>query len=166
MSIDKNIHKINNFTIRKANLNDSLQISDLYQNVWDEQKGRLPDELLKDRQPDEIEMINWLKKETYFVAVINEKIIGVVGCFMQQANCKLIHMVILKPYRGQGIGSELLDTVTKFAIKNNALKIWLDTNPKLTKAIKFYETHGFEIFEKSNKHFWGEDIIFLEKILN
>jgi ribosomal protein S18 acetylase RimI-like enzyme len=165
MSIDKNINKINNLTVRKANLNDSLQISDLYKNVWDEQKGKLPDVLLKDRQPDEIEMINWLKKETYFVAVINEKIIGIVGCFMENKDCKLIHMVVLKLYRGQGIGSKLLDTVTKFAIKNNALKIWLDTNPRLVKAIKFYESYGFEIAEKSNKHFLEEDIIFLEKIL-
>ena len=156
---------INNLTIRKANLNDSIQISDLYKNVWDEQIGKLPSELLKDRQPDEKEMINWLKKETYFVAVINEKIIGVVGCFMENKNCKLIHMVVLKIYRGQGIGSKLLDIVTRFAIKNNAMKIWLDTNPRLLSAIKFYESHGFEIIEKSKKHFWEADIIFLEKIL-
>lgn len=167
------IHKSNsvmdksmvNFTIRDATFKDAAQLSLLYKIVWNEQRDRFPNKLLHARQPNLTEMQEWLSRETYFVAVVEERIIGVVGCVMNFDNCKLIHMVVQKEYRKKGIGSALLEEVVTFANKNNAFKIWLDTSTRLKDSIKFYKSKGFRLVGTLKKHFWGEDIVLFEKIL-
>ena len=152
-----------NFKIQNASEQDSSKISELYKIVWDEQKGKFPDELLDARQPDEKEMKRWIKRENYSIAEKNNKIIGVVGYFMEYGNCKLVHMAVLKEFRGHGIGYKLLTEVEEYAKQNHAYKIWLDTSTRLKESIKFYTKNGYKIVGELKKHFWGEDIILLEK---
>lgn len=161
----KDTENTDNFAVRTASFEDASKISQLYKMVWDEQKGKFPDELLYARQPDENEMKKWLCKETYFVAEHNERIIGIVGCFMEFGNCKLVHMAVLKGYRRKGIGSALLAKVKEFARKNNANKIWLDTSSRLKESIEFYRKKGFRSVGELKRHFWGEDIVLFEKLL-
>jgi GNAT superfamily N-acetyltransferase len=151
--------------MRKASIEDAYEISLLYKVVWDEQKGSFPEELLHARQPDRTEMEKWLSRETYFVAEVNRKIVGVVGCFMEFGNCKLVHMAVLKEFRGKGIGGMLIEEVEKFARRNNANKIWLDTSTRLKESIEFYKRKGFRLVGKLKKHFYGEDILLFEKLL-
>ena len=158
-------NKIKNIKLRIANTNDAKKISELYKRVWDEQKGAFPEELLKVRQPDEEEMKKWINNETYFVAMYNNDIVGVIGCRIEYFTCKAIHMVVKKDMRGIGIGSLLLDRVEKFAIKNSANKIWFDTSTRLVDTIEFYKKRGFRVVGVLKKHFWGEDIILFEKML-
>jgi len=153
------------FTFRKAELKDADSLSLLYKKVWDEQKDLFPDELLRARQPNYNEMKKWLSKETYFICEVNENIIGVVGCCMEFGNCKLVHMAVLKEYRRMGIGSKLLEKVEQYAKKKSALKIWMDTSTRLIEAIEFYQKKKYRIVGELQKHFWGEDIILLEKIM-
>jgi len=88
-------------------------------------------------------MKKWLSRQTYFIEILNTKIVGVVGCFMEFGNCKLIHMAIIKEFRRKNIDSILLDRVEDFAIKNKAYKIWLDTSTRLKESIEFYNSRGF-----------------------
>lgn len=160
-----NIKKADTLVVRTASLNDASKLSHLYKTVWDEQKGKFPDELLHARQPDVNMMRQWLCKETYFIVEDTKKIIGVVGCFMQFRCCKLIHMAVLKNYRRKGLGSMLLAKVDEFAKKNNANKIWLDTSSRLKESIAFYQKAGFRLVGELKRHFWGEDIVLFEKLL-
>ena len=161
----KNNKNTDNFTVRTTSFEDAYQISQLYKVVWDEQKGKFPDELLHALQQDENGIKKWLSKETYFAVEHNNKIIGIVGCFIEFRNCKLVHMAVLKGYRKKGIGSALLAKVEEFARKNNANKIWLDTSSRLTESIEFYRKKGFRLVGELKKHFWGEDIVLFEKLL-
>jgi GNAT superfamily N-acetyltransferase len=152
--------------IRKAVGDDAFELSKLYKKVWDEQKGCFPDGLLQARQPDEHGMKAWLSKETYFVAITNKTIVGVVGCFMEHGTCKAIHMVVDKTWRGKGIGSTLLNTVEEFAREHQAHKLWFDTSTRLVDAIHFYKHKGFRVAGELQRHFWGEDIVLFEKLLS
>ena len=154
-----------NFVIRTSSVEDAPHISFLYKMIWDEQEGNFPDELLQARQPSINETRRWLNKETYFVAEVDKRIVGVVGCFMEFGNCKLVHMAVLKEFRRKGIGTALLEEVEKFAGKNNAYKIWLDTSMSLKESIEFYKSKRFRIVGELEKHFWGEDILLFEKLL-
>lgn len=60
---------------------------------------------------------------------------------------KKVEMLFLDPeYFGQGLGQKLLN----FAVKElNADKV--DVNEQNTKALKFYQNFGFEIFERTDK---------------
>ena len=161
----KNTENSNNYAVRTASFEDAPKISQLYKKVWDEQKGKFPDELLYARQPDENEMKKWLYKETYFTVKHNDRLVGVAGCFMEFRNCKLIHMAVLKRYRRKGIGSALLEKVEQFARTNNANKIWLDTSSRLKESIEFYKKKRFRLVGELKRHFWGEDIVLFEKLL-
>ena len=151
--------------IRKATRDDASEISHLYKNVWDEQKGSFPDELLRARQPDEHEMKGWLLKETYFVAVVRETLVGVIGCSIEHGTCKAVHMAVDKACRVKGIGSSLLNAVEEFARQHQAHKLWFDTSTRLIDAIHFYKHKGFRVVGELQQHFWGEDILLFEKLL-
>ncbi len=71
---------------------------------------------------------------------------NIVSGFIGVAD-KKIEMLFLDPkYFGQGLGQKLLN----FAVKElNADK--LDVNEQNTKALKFYQKSGFEIFERTDK---------------
>jgi len=150
--------------IRTATRDDASEISLLYKKVWDEQRGSFPDELLRARQPDEHEMKEWLSKETYFVAVVRETIVGVVGCSIEHGACKAVHMAVEKAFRGKGIGSALLNEVEEFARNHQARKLWFDTSTRLIDAIQFYKHKGFRVVGELQRHLWGEDILLFEKL--
>lgn len=66
---------------------------------------------------------------------------------------KKIEMLFLDPqYFGQGLGRKLLN----FAVRElNADK--LDVNEQNTKALKFYQSFGFETFERTDKDDQGRN---------
>jgi GNAT superfamily N-acetyltransferase len=74
-------------------------------------------------------------------------------------------MAVLDEYQRIGIGLMLLKKAEYYARENHAFKIWMDTSTRLTDAIEFYKKNNYEIVGMLRKHFWGEDIILLEKIL-
>ena len=153
------------YTIREANATDSEKISKLYKRVWDEYKAEFPEELLKSRQPTTGEMKQWMKNETYFVADLNDSIIGVVGCRLMHGTCQLTHMAVDRYQRGKGVGTSLAKIAIEFAKNGDLFKIWLDTAPFMKEAIRLYEKLGFTKCGYLNKHFWGLDMELYELIL-
>ena len=153
------------FILRYATLDDAENLSSLYQEVWDDYRGIFPDELKTARQPSPIEMKQWLEKDSYVVATIGDKIVGVVGINYKHGTCLLIHMVVKQSYRRKGIGSALMKRVIEFAKERNASKVWLDTVPTLEEAIALYIKHGFKKCGYLQKHYWGADVELYELLL-
>ncbi|MFW9966305.1 MAG: GNAT family N-acetyltransferase [Candidatus Thorarchaeota archaeon] len=151
--------------IREAVISDAKQISALYKRVWDEYDTEFPKELKESRQPSEDLMRQWMKQETYFVAVLRDSIDGVVGCRLMHGSCQLTHMAVDKAHRGKGIGASLTERVIEFAKENGLLKVWLDTAPFMKEAISLYEKFGFTKCGYMRRHFWGLDMVFYELIL-
>ncbi|MHA2020809.1 MAG: GNAT family N-acetyltransferase [Candidatus Thorarchaeota archaeon] len=154
------------YSIREAVASDAEQISGLYKRVWDKYEPRFPKELLESRQPTENVMLQWMMKETYFVAELNSSIIGVVGCRLMHGTCQLTHMAVDRLYRGKGIGTGLTRRAIDFAEDSNSFKIWLDTAPFMKEAITLYEKFGFAKCGYLKKHFWGLDIELYELVLS
>ena len=153
------------FVIRFATLDDAEDISFLYKEVWNDYRGIFPDELTKARQPSLTEMKQWLKKDSYVVATIHDKPVGVVGITYKHGACLLIHMVVKEKYRGIGIGSALVTRVIEFAKEHDANKVWLDTVPVLEDAISIYIKFGFKKCGYLQKHYWGADVELYELLL-
>jgi len=155
----------NSYQIEKARRRDAVEISSLYKRVWDEYKGKFPDELVKARQPTVEQMKEWMRHDAYFVAREDSRIVGVVGCSLVHGTCLLMHMVVDKGYRKRGIGSALTEKVIEYAKENEAVKVWLDTAPRLKEAKSLYEKFGFVRRGHLRKHYWGEDIYLYELML-
>ena len=165
MSLHEGMNSQKPHSVRKAVISDAEQISALYKRVWDEYDTQFPKELKESRQPSEDLMRQWMKQETYFVAVLKDSIAGVVGCRLMHGTCQLTHMAVDRAHRGKGIGASLTERTIEFAKENGALKVWLDTAPFMKEAISLYERYGFTKCGYMRKHFWGLDMEFYELVL-
>jgi putative acetyltransferase len=56
---------------------------------------------------------------------------------------ELRKMYLAPASRGQRLGEQLLDVATDFARARGARRVVLDTVESMTRAIAFYEAHGF-----------------------
>jgi len=96
------------------------------------------------------ELVNTINFNDFQVfCLVNGKVIlGFIGVAE-----KKVEMLFLDPeYFGQGLGQKLLN----FAVKElNADKV--DVNEQNTKALKFYQKFGFEIFERTDKDDQGRN---------
>ena len=57
------------------------------------------------------------------------------------SNGKIGRLAVLRSYRGQGVGSNLLETLVQFGERQNIKKFFLHAQ---TSAISFYEQLGFQ----------------------
>jgi putative acetyltransferase len=151
--------------IELAKESDAAEIAALYKKVWDEYKGRFPRKLVRARQPSVEQMKEWMLQDSYFVAKIGSRIVGVMGCSLKHGTCLLMHMVVDRRHRKRGIGSALTEKAINYAKENGANKVWLDTTPRLHEAVALYQKYGFIRCGHLRKHYWGEDIYLYEVML-
>ena len=122
--------------------------------------------MLYDRTPNKKKVLDFVANKKYFIVRTDERIVGVVRCSLEHGTCLLDRMVVDEKFRKQGIGTALTEKVIKYAKKNNASKVWLDTSPKLKEAESLYIKMGFKECGYFKNHYWGEDIKFFEHILD
>ncbi len=153
------------YTIRAATASDAKALSLLYRRVWDDYRGQFPSELLIERQPDSDAMLKWMKEAYYFLATVNDNVVGVIGCKLEYGTCQLLRMVVDKSHRQQGIRRRLMQKGILFAQENNAAKVWLDTLPFLEEAVLLHKKMGLNKCGYLQKHLWGLDLALYEKLI-
>lgn len=156
--------QLSDYIIRTATAKDASEISKLYKSVWGEYADRFPSELLTSRTPSTDGILEWMKKDIYFVVDHAGKLVGVVGCRFEHGTCCLTHLAVQKEHRKQGIGRSLVERVIQAAKDENASKVWLDTVPFLEVAISLYEKYGFKKCGHLRKHLWGLDMELYELV--
>ena len=78
----------------------------------------------------------------HFLAFKNEKAIGCARAFVIEYYMQLGRMAVLKEYRGEGIGTALLEKAMTTAKLNELSVIYISAQ---CQAINFYKKFGFEI---------------------
>ena len=78
----------------------------------------------------------------HFLAFKNEKAIGCARAFVIENYMQLGRMAVLKEYRGEGIGTALLEKALTTAKLNELSVIYISAQ---CQAIDFYKKFGFEI---------------------
>ncbi|MCI0497052.1 MAG: GNAT family N-acetyltransferase [Thermoplasmata archaeon] len=151
--------------VEAAGTGDAAGLAALYRRVWDGYRGALPDALLDHRSPDAREIASLMADMTYFVVRDGDGIIGVARCHVECEACYLERMVVDAPFRRMGVGTALVERVVRHANENSCHKVFLNTSPKLTDSMAFYERMGFARCGLFHRHFWGEDVIFYELLL-
>lgn len=100
-----------------------------------------------------IELIN--NKEIY-VSIIDEKIVGYIifnikekknqnPKFRYRKQLNIDAMCVDKNYRGQGIGTSLLNFIKQIGLDNDCTDIYLTVNEENINAIKTYEKFGMRV---------------------
>ena len=86
----------------------------------------------------------------FFVATLQEKVLGYIGSHVYSGECYISNIAIFKKYQGQKVGSKLLEAFIDF-MKNKCEFISLEVRKSNLPAIKLYEKYGFKkIAERRN----------------
>ncbi len=92
------------------------------------------------------------------------QLIGYFGYWQIFEEFHINNLAVVPEFRGQGIGSFILDNVFSEARKRNCQKIILEVRSTNYPAQRLYFKFGFEIVGKRNKYYAnGEDALILEK---
>ena len=78
----------------------------------------------------------------HFLAFKNEKAIGCARAFVIENYMQLGRMAVLKKYRGEGVGTALIEKAITTAKLNQLSAIYISAQ---CQAINFYKKFGFEI---------------------
>jgi len=148
-----------------ANPMDAVEIASLYRRVWVAYRGTLANVLLDHRMPDAGKIERLMDDIPYFIVRSEGRIVSVARAKIEFESCYLERMVVDAEFRRKGVGTALVEHVVDYARKNGANKVFLDTSPKLTGSVDFYRRMGFIQSGYLRKHFWGEDVVFLELLL-
>jgi len=159
------------FSIKFAKKEDVQGIADLY-NGWSEFKAILPEDLVAPESVDDLsKYFNGSDTSRIYVVAKTEdnKIVGI--CYIEKSfkslkTIRLGNMLVKKDFRGQGVGTALIDKVIEYAKKNSIKKIWLWTQEELLGAIKLYEKKSFKLEGKQKAQFCGKDALLYGLVLN
>lgn len=135
--------------IRKMNLEDADRVYQIENESFFEPWS-------KKRLLKEFEENFFLK---HFVYEKDGKVIGfyIISCISDLV--EIFTIAIDKDYRGQGIGSELLEHLIQVAKDNGAKEIWLEASTRNEAAVNLYQKYGFNI-QSTRKNYYqktGED---------
>lgn len=97
------------------------------------------------------------KNSLYFVAKLNDEIIGFAGIKIILDECELMNIVTKKSYRKNGIGNLLLNSIINEARKLKLIKINLEVSNTNLTAINLYEKTGFTKVGLRNKYYNNEN---------
>ncbi len=148
----------------KALKEDPLAFSDSFEEALE----KIDDHWLNHLKSDKTSSVSLFAKS-------NEKLIGMVALIFSHKN-KTAHTVELvgnyvdKDYRGQGVGSMMMEAIINEAKSNPKIKkIILDVVATQLPGIKLYEKYGFKKVGKRKDQFFHDgkyyDLIQMEKFL-
>lgn len=89
----------------------------------------------------------------YFVAILNETIVGFAGIWTAVDDIHITNIVTKKSHRNQGIGKKLLEHLIKISKQKNLSSLTLEVNEKNEPAIKLYEQYNFKKIGKRKNYY-------------
>lgn len=98
-----------------------------------------------------------------FCLQINGKNIGTCGIQLFWGQLHIKYLVVDEKYRGQGIGSKLLNHALNYGAKHECTFAFVETMS--FQAPEFYQNHGFEIELKRDGYAHNQSFYYLKKIL-
>lgn len=140
---------MNNVIIRPIKQDDNVALANIIRGSLEEFNAAKAGTVYFDESTDHLfELFQSTPSSIYFVAELNGKVLGGAGIFPTQnlptAVCELVKMYLAKEARGLGLGRMMINKCLQSAKEMGFEKVYLETMPELSKAVKVYEKFGFE----------------------
>lgn len=144
--------RLETITIRPIQSKDDRRMAQILRDALVEHDAAKPGTAYFDSSTDALTAFFEVSNAGYFVAEINDVIVGGVGIYptegLPSGVCELVKMYIDAAYRGKGIGQQLIAHATAFAQHVGYSEIYLESMPELQKAVSIYEHLGFMHLDK------------------
>jgi len=136
------------YTIRLIQNIDNVVLAKLVRDALIEFDAAGPGTAYDDPATDILYELSQEKGAVYFVAEEENKIVGGAGIYpttgLPPDICELVKFYIRISNRGTGLGRILMEKCLSAAREKGFKYMYLETNPQLQLALKFYEKFGFE----------------------
>jgi RimJ/RimL family protein N-acetyltransferase len=136
------------FAVRAATEADRLDVSRMFAAVAEERDG------IATEPPVDVEArARSLTLEGSFVAEANGEIVGMLHVERSRFGFGELGMAVARPWRGQGVGTALLEAAIEWAREEGLHKLSLSVFPHNASAIALYRRFGFVEEGRRIKHF-------------
>jgi putative acetyltransferase len=137
-----------NVTIRGIRQSDNPFLSKIVKGTLAEFGANHPNTVYYDPTTDALFELFQKKGAAYFVAEINDEIVGGSGIYptdnLPNRTCELVKMYLLPHARGLGLGRTLIEKSLAWAKEAGYKNVYLESMPELKKALEVYAKFGFE----------------------
>ena len=137
-----------NISIRTIQPADNPSLSRIVKDTLAEFGANKPGTVYYDPTTDSLFELFQTKGAAYFVAEVDEKIVGGGGIYptdgLPANTCELVKMYLLPQARGTGLGRTLIEKCLNFAKDAGYKQVYLETKPELKQALSMYAKFGFE----------------------
>lgn len=133
-----------NFNIRKATIEDIVELKKLEAKCFDER--------IRENFSFVLENKNYL----YLVAFFNKNIVAYAGASISYEQGELLSICVDSSYRKQSLATKILKELFYILKHTGVLKIFLEVNKNNTPALNLYKKIGFE-FLSERKNYYGKD---------
>lgn len=143
---------MNNIKIRLIEQDDNTALAIIIRNSLKEFGANKPGTVYFDDTTDHLFELFQAENSIYYVATLNEKIVGGGGIFPTNAldndTCELVKLYLSPESRGLGFGKKLMAQCLEAALAMGFKKVYLETMPELIVAVPMYEKFGFTYLQK------------------
>ncbi len=144
---------LNNLQIILIAPEHNAEIAKIIRAGLEEFKANKPGTVYFDASTDSLfELFKTNTKSKYFIALINDEVVGGAGIYPTEGlpndTCELVKMYLHKSVRGMGLGKKMIDHCIFAARQEGYNKMYLETLPELSKAVKVYESLGFNYLQQ------------------
>jgi len=133
--------------IRPIRASDNQSLATIIRNTLAEFGANHPGTVYFDDATDHLFELFKKEKSSYFVAVMDETIVGGGGIYPTEGlpadTCELVKMYLLPKARGIGLGKSIIENCLATARQAGFRNIYLESMPELKQALKIYERFGF-----------------------
>ncbi len=141
-----------NAIIRPIVPEDNPIIAKIIRDTLTEFGANHPGTVYYDNTTDTLYELFQSETAAYNIAEMNGKIVGGGGIYPTEGlpadTCELVKMYLLPEARGTGLGGQLIDHSLALAKAIGYKKIYLETMPELSQALKVYARFGFTYLDK------------------
>lgn len=134
--------------IREIQKEDDISLAYIIRSSLEEFGANKPGTAYYDKSTDHLYELFSNKKSAYYVAMIDDEMVGGAGFYptngLPADTTELVKMYLSAAARGKGIAKLLMKKVLAKAAEKGYQKIYIETMPELSTAVKFYEKTGFE----------------------
>jgi GNAT superfamily N-acetyltransferase len=129
--------------IRRADQDDARAILECLDSAFARYCDQYTPEAFADTVMSADSLPRRMREMCLFVACSSGEVVGTIGCSASGAVGHLRGMAVLPRWQGTGVAAALLEAAERELRDSQCTRVTLDTTEPLTRAIRFYQVHGF-----------------------
>lgn len=134
-------------SLRKITPADNAEIASIIRSALEEFGANHPGTVYYDSTTDDLYQLFEKQGSIYYIAENESLMCGGVGIYpsdgLEPDTCELVKFYLRPEFRGIGLGKKMMQKALQFAREAGYKKVYIESMPELSNAVKLYKQFGF-----------------------